>query len=186
MMRRLFSYLVTGLFMLCLVGLTNKAMAIPIEYKVTGRAAYLIDGPEKYGYGDFYGHLIVDGTPTGINPGTSVLFDVLDFALVFDLDNMYQFDGNDGYLKHGVHNTDLALYGTGDIDFMSATDMQASNMSEDLLDTYHLVESFQITPRVAFIQEINLEQNPVPEPATIFLLGVGLVGLSGTKFRRKK
>ena len=186
MKSRVLLCLVATLFITISLGAIQEALAIPVQYSLSGQAVYLVDGPERFGTGDFSGFVIIDDAPTTIIPGTSIYFDILDFAIGFNLDSFYAFSGSEGYLKHGFHNTDIGLYGMGAVDYLTATDMQASTLSETLLDDYRLVESFQLSPHIAYLSGVSLNRVPVPEPATMILLGTGLIGLAGTKLRRRK
>lgn len=176
------SFLSAILSLFIFLGVTNKAFATPISYTLTGKAIYQTGGPDKFGFSDISGYMLIEETPYHFNDGINVFFDIIEFKIDFSISSIGGARGTSGHLKHGVHNTDFAVYGTGDIDHISSSDSKANSMSLTLLDNYYFAEMFQMTPRKASISSISLNQTPVPEPETILFFGIGITALVARKF----
>lgn len=114
--------------------------------------------------------------PFGLNPSNPDLFnnnDLDDGGPFFDI----EYDGfTDVFtaqalgLAPGTHSMTLAIADVSDPDWDSAVFIQGGSFSDEIT----IAERYE-----------NPNVEPVPEPATIALLGIGLAGLAGGAARRK-
>ncbi len=194
MKSRLSLCMAAGLLMLGIIGIAGEAVAIPVEYIVSGSYGVRSDKVSMY---NFSGFLLIDDRISSSNPADPYnspgSYDILKFVIQSDPDHFYDFSfsGNDGALSFNfLLDASLQLNGKDGTTYLQYFDSITTSNTSKLLDRYLFVEMFQYSFPDGYndisFRGLTIERAPVPEPATMLLFGAGLVGLAGTKFRRKK
>ena len=195
MIRRL---LMTIVFFIVLAG---AAYAVPITYYYSGtfghmscygieewptiRSGDTFTGTFSYNSSDFSENTIFN-TPPDIYPGTSISFTV-ENDTIFKDNFWFQINSNqtifieevpsgilDGMLPNHTSLLSMWLYGD--------TGLPGSVVLNILSGGNHCYAQGGIN----YLSTVNPNPEPVPEPATMFLLGTGLIGMAGVMQKKIK
>ena len=173
----------------------SASEAVSIDYTYDpGTTPVYSSTSSKVDYGPVYGTLLMGGDTVNINGRVSIRDESLPGGSA-DWYNFYAANYNVGTSLSGTINGigpdyfSLYFLNQSTLDMMNSTDLPSSTsfvdkadlMRLDFMDQY--TEGARAIKEFASSDEFNFTGTPVPEPATMLLLGSGLVGLAG--FRRK-